>query len=201
MNRKFSERFSTQWVKVKFYAKEPRLNGVTYPARVTFCEAVRMAITQPVVVSKASLSCESAKYIFGWREKFDTELLSNCQEKCEMSNEALKSLVSDMPRLNGSFSCIGLNTDDCPDLVMSCLAPQEMMKIIKVYNSHSGKNVEVSLNSMMGLCGNIAARTFAEGNLNISFGCSDSRKFAEIGRDRLVVGIPQKLFKVFVERG
>jgi uncharacterized protein (DUF169 family) len=198
MHRKIAEKFSSQWVKVKFYKKEPRFDGITRPKNIRFCEAVNLAITQPVILSKESLSCESAKYVFGWREKFDNQLLDSCQDKCRVSDRILKSLLSNIPRFNKPFSHIGLNTDDEPDLVMSFVAPQEMMKIIKVYNNRNGKNVEVSLNSMMGLCGNIAVKSFLEEKISISFGCLDSRKFADMRRDSLAIGIPRKLFKVFV---
>jgi uncharacterized protein (DUF169 family) len=183
---------------VKFYEKEPCLDGAAQPKNIRFCEAVKLAITQPVILSKENLSCESAQYVFGWRQKFNNQLLDSCQDKCKVSDKALQSLLSGIPRLKRAFSHIGLNTDDEPDLVISCVAPQEMMKIIKVYNNHNGKNVEVSLNSMMGLCGNIAVKSFLEDKISISFGCLDSRKFAEIGRDRLAIGIPRKLFKVFI---
>ena len=198
MNRKFSERFSSQWIKVKFYEKEPRLDDVTRPQKIRFCEALNLAITQPVLLGQGNLSCKSAQYVFGWREKFDNQLLDNCNDKCSISGSKLQSLISGIPRFKKPFSHIGLNTDSNPDLLISCLAPQEMMKIIKVYNNHIGKNVEVSLNSMMALCGNIAAKTLLEEKINISFGCLDSREFGRIGRDRLAVGIPRKLFKVFV---
>nr|AEI30563.1 protein containing DUF169 [uncultured microorganism] len=198
MNAKFSEKFSSQWIKVKFYQKDPRLDGVTQPKNIRFCEAVKLAVTQPVILSKENLSCESAQYVFGWRKKFNNQLLDSCQDKCKVSDKVLQSLLSGIPRLKKSFSHIGLNTDEKPDLVISCVAPQEMMKIIKVYNNHNGKNIEVSLNSMMGLCGNIAVKSFLEEKISISFGCLDSRKFAEIGRNRLAVGIPRKLFKVFI---
>jgi len=198
MHRKIVEKFSSQWIKVKFYKKEPRFDGVTRPKNIRFCEAVNLAITQPVILSKESLSCESAQYVFGWREKLDNQLLAGCQDKCKAPDKILKSLLLSIPRFKKPFSHIGLNTDDKPDLVMSFIAPQEMMKIIKVYNNHTGKNVEVSLNSMMGLCGNIAAKTYLEEKINISFGCLDSRKFADMRRDSLAVGIPRKLFKAFV---
>ncbi len=198
MHRKIAERFSSQWIKVKFYEKEPRLNGVTWPKNVRFCEAANLAITQPVILNKENLSCDSAKYVFGWREKFDSQFLDDCQKKSKINDRNLKSLLSSVPRFKKPFSHIGLNTDGEPDLLMSFVAPQDMMRIIKVYNNHNGKNVEVSLSSMMGLCGNIAAKAFLEEKISVSFGCLDSREFAEIGRDRLAVGIPRKLFKVFV---
>jgi uncharacterized protein (DUF169 family) len=198
MHRKIAEKFSSQWVKVKFYEKEPHLDGATRPKNIRFCEAVNLAITQPVILSKESLSCESAQYVFGWREKFDNQLLDSCQDKCKISDKILKLLLSSIPRFKKPFSHIGLNTDDEPDLVMSFVAPEDMMRIIKVYNNRTGKNIEVSLNSMMGLCGNIAAKTYLEEKINISFGCLDSRKFADMRRYSLAVGIPRKLFKVFV---
>jgi len=198
MHRKIAEKFSSQWIKVKFYEKEPRLNGVTRPKNVRFCEALNLAIIKPIILSKESISCESAQYVFGWREKFDTQLLDSCQDKCRVSDKILKSLLSNIPRFKKPFSHIGLNTDYEPDLMISFVAPQEMMRIIKVYNNHNGKNVEVSLNSMMGLCGNIAVKSFLEEKISISFGCLDSRKFADMRRDSLAVGIPRKLFKMFV---
>ena len=198
MHRKIAEKFSSQWIKVKFYEKEPHLDGVTRPKNIRFCEAVNLAITQPVILNKDSLSCESAKYVFGWREKFDTRLLDDCRGKSKINDKNLKSLLSSIPRFKKPFSHIGLKIDGEPDLLMSFVAPEEMMLIIKVYNNRTGKNIEVFLNSMMGLCGNIAVKTFLQEKINISFGCLDSRKFAEIGRHRLAVGIPRKLFKVFV---
>ena len=198
MNNKFSEKFGSHWVKVKFYEKEPPSRNIEQPKNIRFCEAVKLAVSRPVILSRENVSCESARYVFGWKDKFDSKLLDSCQEKCKISDRNLRSLLSDTPRLKKAFNYIGLNTDDEPDLMISCLAPQEMMRIIRVYNNKSGKNVEASLSSMMGLCGNIAVRTFLEENINISFGCLDSRKFAEIGRDRLVVGIPSKLSKVFI---
>lgn len=199
MNHKFSKKISSQWIKVKFYEKEPKLKGVTSPKNVRFCEAVNMAITSPIILTKEQISCESASYIFGWREQFDNKILDCCQDKCKVGDKILQELVQSIPKIKKQFTHIGLNTDDDPDLVMACVNPGEMMKIIKIYNNYNGKNVDVALNSMMGLCGNIAAKTFLEDKINISFGCLDSRKFADIGPDRLVVGIPKKLFKVFIQ--
>jgi len=198
MNRKFSEKFSSQWIKVKFYEKDPCLSHISQPKNIRFCEAIKLAVTQPVILTKENLSCESAQYVFGWKEKFDNQLFDSCRDRCNLSDKILSSLLLNVPRFKKSFDCIGLNTDCEPDLVISCITPREMMKIIKVFNGHSGKNVEVSLNSMMALCGNIAVKSLLEEQVSVSFGCLDSRKFADIGRDQLVVGIPRKLFNIFV---
>jgi uncharacterized protein (DUF169 family) len=199
MNKRFSEKFSSQWVKIKFYAMQPHFNGTTYPKRVRFCEALKLAITKPVVVNEENLSCESAKYAFGWREKFDNNLLDRCKKKRNANDNALELLVSNVPRFNKPFNCIGLNTDDEPDLVMANICPQDMMEIVKIYNDYTGENMKLSLNSMSGICSSVAVKSFLEGKINISFGCADSRQYADISRDRLAVGIPNKLFKLFIK--
>ena len=56
---------------------------------------------------------------------------------------------------------------------------------------HEAKGLEHSIREKL--------KTFLEEKINISFGCLDSRKFAEIGRDRLAVGIPRKLFKTLTD--
>jgi uncharacterized protein (DUF169 family) len=73
------------------------------------------------------------------------------------------------------------------------------MEIIKVYNNYTGKHIELSLNSVSGVCSHVAVKSFLEKQINISFGCADSRKYADISRDRFTVGIPDKLFKLFIK--
>ncbi len=199
MNKRFSEKFSSQWIKVKFYHKGPSCNGATYPKSIRFCEALKLAITKPIIINEKNLSCESARYAFGWREKFDKGLLEKCKNKRNVNDEILESLLSAVPRVNRPFSCIGLNTDDEPDLIMANICPQDMMEIVKIYNNYTGKYMELSLNSASGICSNVAVKTFLEGSINISFGCTEARKYADISRDRLAVGIPNKLFKLFLE--
>jgi uncharacterized protein (DUF169 family) len=199
MNKKFSEKFSSQWIKIKFYAKQPDLEGTACPKRVRFCEALKLAITKPIIINKENLSCASARYAFGWREKFDKDLLEKCKRKRDTDDKVMRLLVSSIPRLNKPFNCIGLNTDCEPDLVMANICPQDMMEIVKIYNDYTGKHINLSLSSVSGICSNVAVKSFLDGKINISFGCADSRRYADISRDRLTVGIPEKLFKLFLK--
>jgi uncharacterized protein (DUF169 family) len=197
MNNMFSRRFSNQWVRVKFYHTEPRFNGVARPKGVRFCEALKSAITKPIVINDKNLSCESARYAFGWRDKFDKDLLDRCKKRRGINDKILQSLLLTVPRLNKPFNCIGLNTDDNPDMVIARVSPQDMMEIVRVYNNYSGESVKLSLNSVSGICSNVAAKSFLDGKINASFGCLDARRYADIGRDRLAVGIPKRLFRLF----
>ena len=111
--------------------------------------------------------------------------------------KVLKSMFSKSSHLEKPFEFIGLNTEGEPDLVVSFMAPQEVHEMVKIYNYHYGDNLDVSLSSMMSVCSGIVAKTYREEQFSLSFGCDDARKFAEMGRDTLVVGVPKKLFGVF----
>jgi len=79
------------------------------------------------------------------------------------------------------------------------MPPEGIMNLIKMYNDIYGKNLDVSLCSMMPICGGIAVKTYLKGEISLSFGCDDSRTFSDIRRDNLVIGIPKNLFKAFID--
>ncbi len=209
MNWKFSEKYGSHWIKVKFYKERPDFlqdsdsplakRKIERLANVRFCEATKEAIIRPVVLDRESISCPGARYCFGWDTNQIKALLDGCQAKRQAQSDIIKSMFSRVPCLKEPFEYIGLNTDDKPDLLISYMPPEEVMRIIKIYHSHKGKNLDVSLCNMMPICGGIAVRTYLEGKISFSFGCDDSRKYADMRRENLAVGIPNKLFKLFVD--
>ena len=199
VGNKFSQKFGSHWVAVKFYKEEPVVKGAKRLENVSFCEAIKKATLNPIILDKKSIVCEGAQQAFGWNSKYRYEFLKKCEDKSKASKKVLKSMFSQVVRLNNFFKYIGLNTDSKPDLVISYLPPEGVMKVIKKYNYHQGDGLDISLVSMMSVCSGVAVKTYLDGSINVSFGCDDSRKYAEIGRDRLAVGIPRQLFNVFLD--
>ena len=150
-------------------------------------------------MDEESIACPGAQYAFGWKSLFKNELLQGCCDKRDVRKSTLKSMLSRMPYFKKPFKYIGLNTDGVPDLVMSYVPPQEVMSLIKMYHNKEGGDLDVSLCTMMAICGGIAVRTYLEEKISLSFGCDDSRKFADMRRENLAVGVPRKLFNVFVD--
>jgi uncharacterized protein (DUF169 family) len=192
IHKTFSSRFRSQWIKVKFYDKAPDIKGVRKPKSTRFCEAVREAILHPVILDRKNVNCPGALYAFGWQG--EDPLIEHCVEKGELSREMVKSMLPHMPRLDTPFEYIGLNTDGEPDLILSGMKPKEVMDLLNLYHRRTGKHLNVALSSMMSVCGGIAVRTFIEKRISFSFGCMDSRKFAQIGGDRLIAGVPKDFF-------
>jgi len=196
---KFSDKFRSQWIKVKFYKEKPKLKDAERLSGVRFCEATKEAIVQPVLLDKESISCPGAQYAFGWRPDYNHQLLDTCQQKRNTQRLVVKTMISRMPCLKDSFNYIGLNTEGKPDLVMSYMAPEDIMSLIKLYHNIRGRNLDVSLCNMMTICGGIAVKTYLEKDVCLSFGCDDSRRYADMRRENLAIGIPNRLFNLFID--
>ncbi|MCK4835118.1 MAG: DUF169 domain-containing protein [Candidatus Aminicenantes bacterium] len=194
---RFSDKFRSHWIKVKFYKEEMDFGNARRLKNVRFCEATKEAILQPVFLDEQSINCPGAGYAFGWKSK--KELINWCLDKDHQQKDILKSLIPYIPYFKEPIKYIGLNTEGEPDLVMSYVLPECAMDLVRLHNNHSMKNLDVSLCSMMPICSGVAVRAYLEGKLTFSFGCEDSRKYAKIERDRLAVGIPNKLFSVFTD--
>jgi len=194
---RLADRFRTHWIKVKFYKEKPNLKDVRTLKDVRFCEAAKKAVLGPIILDRESISCPGAIYAFGWDHNMKNELLKKCQGKSQAEKQRLESMLNDIDCFKNSFKYVGLNTEGEPDIILSYLLPQEIMGLITIYNNYTGKKLDISLCSMMSICGGIAARTYLTQEINLSFGCNDSRKYADIGRGRLAIGIPNKLFKIF----
>ncbi|MBN2103438.1 DUF169 domain-containing protein [bacterium] len=194
----FSSQFRGQWIKIKFYRENPDFRQVKRLCNVRFCEAVFKAIRHPVILDRKSIDCPGAQYVFGWQD--DTAFLKHCGEKSGLSDEMLKTLLAGLPRFSGDFEYIGLNTEGEPDMIAASLMPKEVMGLIGLYRNKTGQSVTVSLSSMLSICGEIAVKTLLEEKMAVSFGCMDSRKYANLDGNRLVVGIPRKHFNLVQSR-
>ncbi len=199
INRRFSDKFKGQWIKVRFYKDKSKDNDVKRLKNVRFCEATREAIMHPVLLDKESIVCPGAQHAFGWKPLYENGLLQNCSDKRDVQKNTLQSMLSGIPYFKKPFQYIGLNTSGAPDLIMAYIAPKEVMNLIKMYHNKEGGNLDVSLCTMTAVCGGVAVRTYLEEKISLSFGCDDSRKYADMRRENLAVGIPRKLFNIFMD--
>jgi uncharacterized protein (DUF169 family) len=195
INFKFSDKFRSQWIKVKFYQEEADFGKAKISGGIRFCEATKEAIHRPVLLERDSINCPGARYAFGWSNR--NELLEQCHEKGHLKKDILEPMLPSIQYLKKPFKYIGLNTPGEPDLLISYILPESAMELIKLFHYHFGKNLDISLCSMMPICSGIAVKAYLEEKIAFSFACEDSRQYGQIDRNRLAVGIPKKLFHVF----
>jgi len=194
INWRFTNKLRSHWIKVKFYHENPTLPGIKITKNIRFCEATKRALLEPVLLNRESLSCLGAQYAFGWKRNQNNDLWEHCNSKRITQSTPNKTRLLRNPCIKESVQYIGLNTEGIPDVLLSYLPPEEFMELLRIYHAQRGQNLEVCLSPMMSICGGIAVRAYLNNDISISFGCNDSRKYADIARTNLAVGIPKKLF-------
>jgi len=182
----FGNAFGWPWVAVKFHKEAP---GAT-PRDMRFCEALKEALTSPVVLTAASVGCPGAMRSFGWPGGSEEELAETLAEKQGLPVATAKKMIDGVPKLDAGVVAVEVGTRDTPDVLLSYAQAPTVMKIARAVEKGSGEPLRPVLSSVMSACGNAAVRSHVTGEVAISFGCDQSREAGDIGRDRLVIGTP-----------
>ena len=187
----FQEHFGIRGVGIKFYDDEIDTSNLQLLRDVKFCQAVRIARDQRVLLDKDSITCKGARYAFGFEEGAKEAIVNAIKLKRGVSKEIAEQLVKNIPRIkNVSYRYMGLNVDD-PDILIFYMNPKRFMEFLKIYQ-RTGNSLEVKLSSLTAMCGDVAVQTFISKKVCISFGCDDSREYGEVSDEEFIVGIPKE---------
>ena len=196
----FQQMFGGRWTGVTFYFDQlPSVNEHAV-RNIRFCEAIKRSLIQPVLLRPEDLNCHGARYVFGWEETAKEEMEQRFHHHEGFSESEAKELVRNLPKLNGSLKGIGLNLKNGPpDLLLSYLQPGQVMKLLRSYQVHFGKDLTVGLSSVVSVCGHVAVQALIKKQVVLSFGCRDAREYGGITRDRVAIGVPLELARTIVE--
>ncbi|KPJ55738.1 MAG: hypothetical protein AMJ42_06310 [Deltaproteobacteria bacterium DG_8] len=187
----FQDHFGMKCVGVKFFEGEIDTSNLQILRDIKFCQAVRIAYDQPVLLDKDSISCKGAQYALGFEEGTEKEIANAIKLKRGISKETAEQLVENIPRIkNAHYKYIGLNIEN-PDILIFYMIPKRFMEFLKIYQ-RTGNSLEVRLSSITAMCGDVAVQTFLTKRICISFGCDDSREYGEVADEELIVGIPKE---------
>jgi len=188
----FQSHFDVKGVGIKFYSEDTHTDKTHLLRDVKFCQAVKVARNQKVLLDKDSITCRGARYALGFDPiTVKGEIVNAIKFKRGITKEIAEQLVDTIPRItNPSYTSIGLNVDD-PDMYIFYMTPKRFMEFLKVYQ-RTGNSLKVILSSLTAMCGDIAAQTFLTKRICISFGCDDSREYGDVADGELIVGIPQE---------
>jgi uncharacterized protein (DUF169 family) len=77
-----------------------------------------------------------------------------------------------------------------PDVIIVLGNPKQLLKIAQSNIYHDGGRNNVSFSGIQSVCADAVAQPYNTGEMNATFGCDGSRKYAKIADDELIVGIP-----------
>lgn len=187
----FEDHFGIKGVGIKFYNDEIDTNKFKLLRDVKFCQAVRLARDQSVLLDKDSITCKGARYALGFEKEIKEEILNAIKFKRGISREIAEQLVDSIPRItNSPYKYIALNISD-PDILIFYMTPKRFMEFLKVYQ-RTGNSLDVKLSSVTAMCGDVAVQAFITKKVCISFGCDDSREYGEVSDEELIMGIPKE---------
>jgi uncharacterized protein (DUF169 family) len=146
-----------------------------------------------VFLTPDNTDCRGARYVFGWDDTIEDEMITNLQFHEGFSREAAQRLMRDLPRLTEPPKGIAINGNSVPDILMAYLQPEQFMNISRAYQIRFGKSIRVDISSIVSVCGHVAAESFTNQRISLSFGCIYSRRYSRVTRDRLATGIPLRI--------
>jgi uncharacterized protein (DUF169 family) len=110
------------------------------------------------------------------------------------SNEASKNTMESVPRIEktSKFALYAPleSANFSPDMVIVLCMPKQAMQMVQAQLYTNGGRVNTGFAGKQSLCGDIVANTLNTNSVQVSLGCSGSRKHAKIEDNELIVGIP-----------
>jgi len=191
VSKLFKEHFGARGVGVKFYVGDIDTSTFQLLKDVKFCQAVKCARDQQVLLDRDSITCKGARFALGFAQEIKQDIVNAIKLKRGVSQEIAEHLVNNIPRMtNSPYRYIALNVSD-PDILIFYITPKRFMEFLKVYQ-RTGNSLEVKLSSITAMCGDVAVQTYLTKRICISFGCDDSREYGEILDEELIIGIPKE---------
>lgn len=191
----FESKMGGRWIGVSFH-KQPLSDIRMAKQSMHFCEAVLASSTGAFTLTKTFLNCPGAQRSFGWHQNGDTAFVEKLTKRNGLEEKSAKILLEKTPLIeNEEIDALTIGTYDAPDILISYLQPENAMRFVQHWQKVHHGNLDLSISSMMAVCGSVAVGAYKTGRVCCSFGCPESRYHGGIGRDRLVIGVPTALFK------
>lgn len=119
------------------------------------------------------------------------------------SMDASRTTMKKVPRLRKKYAAsvyspLG-SAKFSSDLVIIIANAKQAMQIIQASIYNEGGRIHTSFAGKQSLCSDIVANTLNTNSIQVSLGCSGSRKFARIGDDEVIIGIPSHMLGSLVD--
>lgn len=191
-----------RWTGVKF-ENGNNSSELAVSSSLRFCEAIKESYAKPIRLLKRTVECPGALRSFGWSkngENGDSSLAKRMAENMDIDESTARKLIDKVPRFTERISHVTLGDIDSPDIILSFAQPEAAMNIMTRYQKITGEHAQTIISSTMSVCGWVAVGGYLLNRISMSFGCPVSREKAEIGKDRLVIGLPAGLVERLLKR-
>ena len=161
--------------------------------KMKFCEAVNYSFNVPLQISNQNLICPGARRCLGY-DTDDQQLAALIAQNNTIPQNFVEEALLDIPKLNGiRYVNVGM-TDYMekgvePDLFIVYLKPATITTLMHAL-AKMGNKLSIKPYSLLSVCGNVFSNCYINGEVTLSFGCPESRKFGGVNSNEVVLGLP-----------
>jgi len=186
----FERLMGGRWTGIAFHREIPEHTRIA-EGPMYFCEAVLKSSTGAVTLTQRDIICPGAQRSLGWQLNGNADLVAKLTGPDGLEVASAEALINKTPRIEDEgIVAVTVGTYAAPDILISYLQPEVAMRFVRQWQRVHHTNLQISVSSIMAVCGSVAAGAFTGGKVCCSFGCPESRLHGCIGRDRLVIGVP-----------
>lgn len=159
-----------------------------------FCQAVNHSFNVPIIMEDDILDCPGARRSIGLDRDTDA-LAERISKNADMPFNHIRELLNDVPVMNTHVNNILLGIPPekgehgMPDVFIIYTRPDKIMRFIHLLTRMQIKPVISSYN-LTSICGSVFSRSYQNKEINISFGCPDSRTHGGVRENEVIVGLP-----------
>jgi uncharacterized protein (DUF169 family) len=169
-----------------------------HPHPDRFCEGLKLASVNSVLLSPDRFTCPGASYAFGYGAGREKAMIRRLSDTKGYSAQFAEKLIGDTPHFEKKIRAIGINLPNRPHVLIAQLQPEQVMRLIRIYQAKLETAFQTEISSVISACGNVTVKAVQTQDMAISFACDDSRTFGGLSRDRLYAGLPYEQAKAIV---
>jgi len=148
---------------------QENVDGNHPAAPMTFCQAVRRALEgEELIIGINELDCPCAELCLGFRQPM---------------------FVDVEPRIKSKTKAVRVGLVDDADVVLFVLNPEQTMIMSILLGG-----IKAEFKGEMGVCGEVVAKVYNEGQPNVSFLCNGARELGGFEPHEVILGLPYTQF-------
>ncbi len=173
--------------------------GFLSPHVDRFCEVIEMACVHKILLDPSQFTCPGARYAFGCGTDLKEKMIQKLVDQKGYSSAYAEKLIEETPHCHIKPGAIGINMRNEPSVLVARLQPEQVMRLIQVYQRKLEKSFQTEISSVISACGNVTVKAVQIQDMVISFGCDDSREFGSLSRHSLFAGLPYSLAEKLIQ--